>query len=203
MNLMDVYDGPAMRDLPRGSIKQLRVFTYHFAFQRQAGITHRVGADGPWEVKKVLGTVPVEEDGSAFFRIPAKTPISVQPLDADGRAVQLMRSWMTAMPGETLSCVGCHQQQRNTSPPNIATLALRHGAAEIQPWRGPNPRLQLQGRGPTGARQVLRGMPQRPTQPLCEAPSGKQRCLTPFWRFPIFAEIKASWSSIDAALRPR
>ena len=137
VNLMDVYEGPAMRDLPRGSIKQLRVFTYHFAFQRQAGISHRVGADGPWEVKKVLGTVPVEEDGSAFFRIPAKTPISVQPLDANGRAVQLMRSWMTAMPGETLSCVGCHQQQRNASPPNSATLALRHGVTDIQPWRGP------------------------------------------------------------------
>ena len=104
--LRDVYAGPGLRDIPRGSVKQLRVFTYHFGYQQLAGIDHRVGADGPWEVKRVLGTVPVEADGSAFFRIPAKTPVSVQPLDEEGKALALMRSWMTAMPGETLSCAG-------------------------------------------------------------------------------------------------
>ena len=97
--------------MPRGTVKSLRVFTYHFGYQQIAGIDHRVGTDGPWEVKRILGTVPVEADGSALFRVPAKTPISVQPLDAEGKAVQLMRSWMTAMPGETLSCVGCHDHR--------------------------------------------------------------------------------------------
>jgi hypothetical protein len=84
--------------VPRGTVKKLRLFTYHFGYQQLAGIDHRVGADGPWETKRVLGTVPVEADGSALFRVPAKTPISVQPLDADGSALALMRSWMTAMP---------------------------------------------------------------------------------------------------------
>jgi hypothetical protein len=120
--LADVYSGPGMAGVPRGEVKQLRVFTYHFGYQRLAGIDHRIGADGPWEVKRVLGTVPVQPDGSALFRIPAKTPISVQPLDGEGKALQLMRSWMTAMPGETLSCVGCHES-RNTSPPSMNTLA--------------------------------------------------------------------------------
>ncbi|MFQ9022048.1 MAG: hypothetical protein ACLR6J_13365 [Parabacteroides merdae] len=36
----------------------------------------------------ILGTVPVEEDGSALFTIPANTPISIQPLDKDGAAIQ-------------------------------------------------------------------------------------------------------------------
>ena len=106
----DVYSGPGLKGVPRGTVKKLRLFTYHFGYQRLAGIDHRVGADGPWEAKRVLGTVPVEADGSAFFRVPAKTPISVQPLDADGSALALMRSWMTAMPGEKLSCVGCHDR---------------------------------------------------------------------------------------------
>jgi len=57
-----------------------------------------------------LGTVPVEEDGSAIFKIPANTPISLQPLDSEGRAIQWMRSWLTGMPGETVSCVGCHEE---------------------------------------------------------------------------------------------
>ena len=122
----DVYQGPGLAGVPRGSVKQLRVFTYHFGYQKLAGIDHRIGSDGPWEVKRVLGTVPVESDGSVLFRIPAKTPISIQPLDEQGQALQLMRSWMTAMPGETLSCAGCHENHNASAAPN-STLALRRG----------------------------------------------------------------------------
>ncbi len=134
--LENIYEGPGLRGVPHGAVKKLRLFTYHFAYHGVAGINHRVGADGPWEPKRVLGTVPVEEDGSAMFRIPANMPISVQPLDADGKALQLMRSWMTAMPGEVLSCVGCHEQQ-NSGPVSRLTIASRKDPDEIKPWRGP------------------------------------------------------------------
>ncbi len=134
--MADIYAGPGLKDVPRGTVKRLRVFTYHFGYQKIAGIEHRVGADGPWEVKRVLGTVPVEPDGSAMFRIPAKTPLSLQPLDAQGKALQLMRSWMTAMPGETLSCVGCHEN-RNATPPARQTMAQRRRPSKIEPWYGP------------------------------------------------------------------
>ena len=66
-----------MKGVPHGAVKKLRLFTYHFAYHKVAGISHRVGADGPWEPKRVLGTVPVESDGSSMFRIPANTPISI------------------------------------------------------------------------------------------------------------------------------
>ncbi|MHC4155727.1 MAG: SUMF1/EgtB/PvdO family nonheme iron enzyme [Planctomycetota bacterium] len=132
----DIYKGPGLKGVPRGTAKNLRIFTYHFAYQKIAGINHRVGADGPWEPKRVLGTVPLEEDGSALFRVPANTPISIQPIDAEGKAVQLMRSWMTAMPGEFVSCVGCHDQQ-NSAPPGRRTIAARRRPAEIRPWYGP------------------------------------------------------------------
>ncbi|MCH5372334.1 MAG: SUMF1/EgtB/PvdO family nonheme iron enzyme, partial [Planctomycetes bacterium] len=99
-------------------------------------ISYRVGADGPWEPKRVLGTVPVQSDGSAMFRIPANTPISIQPLDEEGKALALMRSWTTAMPGEVVSCVGCHEQQ-NTGPPNRNTIAAKRRASKIRPWHGP------------------------------------------------------------------
>lgn len=134
----DVYRGHGLKGVPRGVVKSLRLFTYHFGYQRLAGIDHRVGADGPWETKRVLGTVPVEADGSALFHVPAKTPISFQPLDADGKALALMRSWMSAMPGENVSCVGCHDNQ-STAPPGGANqrLALLGPPREIAPWRGP------------------------------------------------------------------
>ena len=132
----NVYAGPGLQGVPAGAVKQLRLFTYQFSYHGVAGINHRVGTDGPWEPKRVLGTVPVEKDGSAFFRVPANTPISIQPLDAQGRALQLMRSWTTAMPGEIVSCVGCHEHQ-NSGAPNQRTIASRQKPAEIELWRGP------------------------------------------------------------------
>ena len=134
--LENIYEGPGLKGVPHGTVKKLRLFTYHFAYHKIAGINHRVGTDGPWEPKRIMGTVPVEEDGSALFRVPANTPISIQPLDAEGKALQLMRSWMTAMPGEFVSCIGCHQKQ-NAGPPNLQTIASRNRPSEIEPWYGP------------------------------------------------------------------
>lgn len=134
--LADVYAGPGLKGVARGAIKSLRLVSYHFAYQGMGGEPDAPGLDGPWDVKRVLGTVPVCDDGSARFRVPAYTPISVQPLDADGQAVQLMRSWFTAMPGEVVSCVGCHESQ-NTTPPNRQTLAARQPAESIRAWHGP------------------------------------------------------------------
>ena len=134
--MADVYRGDGLRGIPRGSVKRLRLFTYHFAYQGMGGLLGVVGMDGPWDVKRIMGTVPVEEDGSALFRVPANTPISVQPLDADGKALQLMRSWLTAMPGEVLSCVGCHEPQNGT-PVGARTLAAARPVTHITPWYGP------------------------------------------------------------------
>ena len=136
MHVADVYIGDGLKGIPRGTVKELRIFTYHFAYQGMGGLLGVVGMDGPWDIKRVLGTVPVEEDGSATFRVPANTPLSVQPLDSEGKALQLMRSWMTAMPGETLSCVGCHESQNSAAPPRLA-LSSKRVPSEIQPWHGP------------------------------------------------------------------
>ncbi|MBI3853936.1 MAG: SUMF1/EgtB/PvdO family nonheme iron enzyme [Verrucomicrobia bacterium] len=134
--LQDVYGGEGMRGVPRGTVKALRLFTYHYAYQGMGGLLGVVGMDGPWDIKRVLGTVPVEADGSARFRVPANMPISIQPLDAEGKALQLMRSWMTAMPGETVQCTGCHDRQ-NSAPPANSFLAMGKPPSDITPWRGP------------------------------------------------------------------
>ena len=134
--LADIYRGPGLDGVPAGTVKKLRLFSYTFSYRGMGGLLGTIGMDGPWDIRNILGTVPVEEDGSALFRVPANTPIAVQPLDAEGKAVQLMRSWFTAMPGETLSCVGCHEKQNMTPVPG-QTLASRRSPSEIAPWFGP------------------------------------------------------------------
>jgi len=133
--LSNIYEGSGLKGVPRGAVKKLRLYEPHYAYPGIGGHIN-IGIDGPWDARLILGTVPVEEDGSASFRVPADAPIAVQPLDAQGRALQVMRSWFTAMPGETLSCVGCHESQ-NTSPPPKATLAGRRKPSAITPWYGP------------------------------------------------------------------
>jgi formylglycine-generating enzyme required for sulfatase activity len=133
--LSDIYKGPGLKGVPAGSVKKLRVYEFHYSYNRMGGHIE-IGVEGPWDVHRILGTVPVYEDGSAYFRVPANTPIAVQPLDDEGKAIQLMRSWFTAMPGEVLSCVGCHEPQ-NTTAPIHRTVASRKPASEIEEWFGP------------------------------------------------------------------
>ena len=133
--LHDVYLGPGLEGVPRGTVKNLRIVAYNFGMPRMAG-PDKIGRGGPWEAMRILGTVPVPEDGSVAFKVPASTPISVQPLDEDGKALQLMRSWYTAMPGEKASCVGCHEQPKDTPLVRYETAAVKL-PVEIEPWYGP------------------------------------------------------------------
>ncbi len=131
----DIYAGPGLKGIPRGEVKQLRVYTYTFGYNGVGGLYGSIGMDGPWDMRRTLGTVPVAADGSVMFRAPANTPIAVQPLDSEGKALQIMRSWFTAMPGETLSCVGCHEGIKD-APPVAQGVALREKPSEITPWYG-------------------------------------------------------------------
>ena len=133
--LSDVYFGPGLAGVPRGAVKKLRVFKYEFSPRGFGGHAH-AGIQSGWDIKVILGTVNVEKDGSAMFAVPCNTPLALQPLDADGKALALMRSWMTAMPGEVLSCIGCHESQ-NDAPPSKVALASRKGRQTIKPWYGP------------------------------------------------------------------
>lgn len=134
--LSDIYQGPGLKGFPRGTIKKLRIGTYHYRYFGN-GDTRASSLEGGWDVKRILGTVPVNDDGSALFRVPANTPLFVQPVDSQGKAQQLMRSWFTAMPGETLSCVGCHEKQNSVPPSQYTTAANGQMPSEIQPWYGP------------------------------------------------------------------
>ena len=134
VHIADIYTGPGLQAVPRGTVKSLRIFAYHFCYRDKGGFDY-IGTQSGWDVKRVLGTAEVEADGSACFQIPANTPVSIQPLDAEGRAVQLMRSWLVGMPGERVSCAGCHEQRMASLPPQRSIAETRH-PQPLKPWCG-------------------------------------------------------------------
>ncbi len=127
--VVDAYRG--LETIPRGNIKQLRLVgipakTHPTMNSPNLGLTR----DDPG--KFVIGTVPVEEDGSAYFHIPAGVPFFLQALDAQAMAIQTMRSATYLQPGQTTTCIGCHEP-RNTAPHNANPTALRREPSKISP----------------------------------------------------------------------
>ncbi|MCI8360787.1 MAG: hypothetical protein HFE86_05550, partial [Clostridiales bacterium] len=149
----NVYEGEGMKGVQKGDAKQLRVVALEYR-SYAIGATNGSGTgtsdpftpiatgNGAWDVKRVLGVVDIEEDGSALFKVPANTPIYFQVLDKNGDVIQTMRSWSTVMPNEIFSCVGCHED-KNTVPPAGASntsMAMNKGVQEIVPesWQDPD-----------------------------------------------------------------
>ncbi len=126
--------------LPAGAVKRLRIVqvlpktTWH-ANDPPVGLAN--ASPG----KQVLGTVPVEADGSACFRAPAKVALAFQALDELGQAVQVMRSVTYLQPGETVSCIGCHEPRHTAPPQQRPALALAREPSAIAP--GPEGSLPL------------------------------------------------------------
>ena len=110
--ISDVCRG--LKAVAPGALKDVRVVQI---FPRTAPDQYlpNVGCGGHENARGVLGTAKVEADGSARFIVPAKTPILFQVLDAEGRAWRTMRSTTSLMPGERVSCVGCHEPKREAS----------------------------------------------------------------------------------------
>ncbi len=129
MLLADVYQG--LGDVRRGTIKQLRIVQI---FPKTTNVANSppIGVAKEENGRAILGTVPVEADGSARFRVPAQRPLLFQALDQDGMAYQTMRSVTYVQPGETVACIGCHEH-RMMAPPGRDILAMRRPASRIEP----------------------------------------------------------------------
>ena len=149
-----------------------------FSFCRNRGPTTRTirasAIRTQSNARMLLGTVPVEKDGSAYFRAPARKPLYFQAVDESGRAVQSMRTIVYLQPGERRSCVGCHEppgtaparragDRRSRAPPS----AIQPGPDGSQPFCYPAARS-------AGARPALRALPRRLVGPRQE-PAGADR----------------------------
>ncbi len=146
VGVVDVYKG--LLPWPEGTeIKELRVYQILPLSVASARVPHNTGiqipqgADSINLARNVLGTVPVEADGSAYFTVPARRELYFQALDADGLAVTSMRSATQFQPGERAMCQGCHEPRHDT-PPLLGAmpLAMRRAPSPLKPEAdGANP----------------------------------------------------------------
>lgn len=150
--VQDVMIGTHMANVTRSDVKYLRVVespekrTYAGGGESWYG-KGRYPANGEqapavnWsclENKRILGTVPVEDDGSAYFEVPANTFVYFQLLDGQKRMIQSMRSGINLQPGETQGCVGCHESRTADIPPVTPKIkAMQRGASPLDGWYGP------------------------------------------------------------------
>jgi hypothetical protein len=130
--LQDVYASwPPLSDA-KDDVKRLRIVQILPKTTPNAN-SPRVGLANASPGKQVLGTVPVEPDGSAYFRAPAGIPLAFQALDERGMAIQTMRSLTYLQPGEQASCVGCHEHRTTAPPGSRPTRASLREPSPIEP----------------------------------------------------------------------
>ena len=152
MYVANVYEGTHMKGVKNGAVKRLRIIES----PEKRGWSGTRGTEGKWfgqgfqapgmnwhdfTAKRILGTVPVETDGSAYFSVPADTFIFFQLLDENDMMIHSMRSGTVVQSGEQTGCLGCHDNRLAAPPPHQATpIALKRTPSVITPWYGP-PRM--------------------------------------------------------------
>ena len=142
--VQNVYQGTHMAGVKPGAVKYLRVvetpekrFWTNTAWY--GGGTEAPGMNwNDFNNKRILGTVPVEADGSAYFAVPSEHFVYFQLLDENHRMIQSMRSGTMVQSGELGGCVGCHDDRRQT-PPTVHAVptAMRRPPSPPQNWYGP------------------------------------------------------------------
>jgi len=140
--LADVAHGRNMQGVEPGDITELLVLEVlpkpiNYKGYRRPTLPGSCGQEpitvgGSYFLERILGTVPVEQDGSAHFEVPANRPVFFVALDKQGMSVKRMQSFVQMMPGETTGCVGCHEHRTET-PSTTKLLALDRPASSIAP----------------------------------------------------------------------
>lgn len=128
--LMDVYEG--LEGVPRGTAQYLRVVEDVPRVSVPTGGVIVTSGTPIYTVKRVLGTVPIEPDGSARLLVPPDRNVYFEVLDGSQREIQRMRSVVCLRPDEGRTCIGCHEP-RNMAPPNLLPEAARRSADTCVP----------------------------------------------------------------------
>ena len=132
--LANVYDGRNMTGVRHGDIKKLLVLETLPMPVHYTGGMEPISYGGTFTLERILGTVPVEPDGSAYFEAPALRSVFFVALDENDMAIKRMQSFTSVQPGETMSCVGCHEHRSQTPRLDLRpALALKKSPARIEP----------------------------------------------------------------------
>jgi len=142
--VMDVYHGTHMEGIRPGTIKYLRVVE---SPEKRFWTSAQWGGQGvhcpalnwhSFENKRILGTIPVAPDGSAYFEVPSDRFVYFQLLDENKMMIQSMRSGTVAQSGEVTGCVGCHEDRREAPKPSSSKtpMALLRPPSKLNGWKG-------------------------------------------------------------------
>ena len=133
--LSDIYNGRRMESVQRGEIKKLLVLESLPMPIHYTGGMDPVSFGGTFTLERLVGTVPVEPDGSAYMELSALRSFFFVALDENDDSVKRMQSFLTVLPGETTSCVGCHEQRTSTpASSSVGTLlALEERPSKVTP----------------------------------------------------------------------
>ena len=137
--LSDVYYGRNMKGVERGDVKRLLVLEDLPKPSSLHGLPGAFSMGGTFTLRRILGSVPVEADGSASFEVPSLRAIYFVALDEKGLAVKRMQSFTMLMPGEAQGCVGCHEPRTGTTSLPAASgalMALERPPSRIEPIPG-------------------------------------------------------------------
>jgi hypothetical protein len=125
------------KDLPgvkAGEVKYLRILEQMFWLNGAVSEGPYSYSGGTGEgLTRVIGTVPVESDGSAVFEVPSGAPIYFQALDKNYMGIQRMRTHVTLAPGEFRGCVGCHETRSETVSPRVQATAYKKSPVRPTP----------------------------------------------------------------------
>jgi hypothetical protein len=131
--LGNILEGRNMIGVSPGEIRKLLVLESLPKPINYTGGMDPLTYGGSFTLERIVGTVPVESDGSAYFELPAQRSFFFVALDEKDLAVKRMRSFVSVQPGETTSCVGCHEQRTRTTLPPGSLQALTRPASIITP----------------------------------------------------------------------
>ena len=112
--LVNLYKGRQMKDLKPGTVKELLIYEVLPKPINYCGAMSEISSGGTFAVERLLGSVPVSEDGSAYFNIPAMRSVLFCAMDENGHCVKRMHSFTSVMPGEVTVCIGCHEERVDT-----------------------------------------------------------------------------------------
>jgi len=133
VTLENVYVGRNMKGITKGEIKKLLILEALPKPVNFSGGMEPLTMGGSFTLERILGTVPVEDDGSAHMELPALRSLFFVALDANDVSVKRMQSFMTVQPGERLSCLGCHEERGTTALPRRRAKAMFRPASTIRP----------------------------------------------------------------------
>ncbi len=131
--LGNILEGRNMAGIKPGEIRKLLVIESLPKPINYTGGMDPLTYGGSFTLERIVGTVPVEADGSAYFELPAQRSFFLVALDENDLSVKRMQSFLSVQPGEVSSCVGCHEQRTQTTQPPGPLLALSRPASTITP----------------------------------------------------------------------